>query len=253
MRSGALIRTVSFSSRTHSLCAIQKEFEPLLKLSSELTGVVPNTTQTLLDLISLGDRWRTHSKDALDPSQTLSLARVPGCMADTRIYTRVEDQGVVIAGGADSRVAQGMLALLSEGLRGVSLESVAALDVDATVAACSVSAILPPGRFNGFRNMLHLIRDQAQWLTAGTGTSPTGASPAGVDPPQFTEQVALLLSGGVDSSVALKLLLDQGYTVRAFYLKIWLEDEIAHLNECPWEEGNPAAHCDHCGTLTHGM
>ena len=46
----------------------------------------------------------------------------------------------------------------------------------------------------------------------------------------------MLLSGGVDSSVALKLLLDQGYTVRAFYLKIWLEDEIAHLNECPWEE-----------------
>jgi tRNA-specific 2-thiouridylase len=24
--------------------------------------------------------------------------------------------------------------------------------------------------------------------------------------------------------------------VRAFYLKIWLEDEVAHLNECPWEE-----------------
>ena len=27
-----------------------------------------------------------------------------------------------------------------------------------------------------------------------------------------------------------------GYKVRAYYLKIWLEDEIAHLNECPWEE-----------------
>lgn len=101
----------------------------------------------------------------------------------------------------------------------------------------------------------------------------------------------MLLSGGVDSSVALKLLIDQGrilpYTsyifgllliiymqgthihclliiifnmlfclrnhtlicliafsmilylghkVRAYYLKIWLEDELQHLNECPWEE-----------------
>ncbi|CBN78203.1 tRNA-methyltransferase [Ectocarpus siliculosus] len=46
----------------------------------------------------------------------------------------------------------------------------------------------------------------------------------------------MLLSGGVDSSVAMRLLLDQGYKIRAFYLKIWLEDELAHLNECPWEE-----------------
>lgn len=49
-------------------------------------------------------------------------------------------------------------------------------------------------------------------------------------------KVALLLSGGVDSSVALKLLLEQGYEVEAFYLKIWLEDELAFLGECPWEE-----------------
>ncbi len=49
-------------------------------------------------------------------------------------------------------------------------------------------------------------------------------------------KVAMLLSGGVDSSVALRLLLEQGYDVTAFYLKIWLEDELAHLGECPWEE-----------------
>lgn len=28
----------------------------------------------------------------------------------------------------------------------------------------------------------------------------------------------------------------QGLKPRAFYLKIWLEDEVAHLNQCPWEE-----------------
>ncbi len=49
-------------------------------------------------------------------------------------------------------------------------------------------------------------------------------------------KVAMLLSGGVDSSVALRLLLEEGHEVTAFYLKIWLEDELAHLGECPWEE-----------------
>ncbi len=53
---------------------------------------------------------------------------------------------------------------------------------------------------------------------------------------ELKDEIAVLLSGGVDSSVALKLLLDQGHKVRAYYLRIWLEDELAHLNECPWEE-----------------
>lgn len=49
-------------------------------------------------------------------------------------------------------------------------------------------------------------------------------------------KIAVLTSGGVDSSVALKLLKDQGHDVTAYYLKIWLEDELQHLTDCPWEE-----------------
>ena len=49
-------------------------------------------------------------------------------------------------------------------------------------------------------------------------------------------KIAILLSGGVDSSVALKLLKDEGHNLTAFYLKIWLQDEFSFLGECPWEE-----------------
>src|SRR3989339_67118 len=49
-------------------------------------------------------------------------------------------------------------------------------------------------------------------------------------------KIAVLLSGGVDSSVALRLLKDQGHELIAFYLKIWLQDEFSFLGECPWEE-----------------
>lgn len=48
--------------------------------------------------------------------------------------------------------------------------------------------------------------------------------------------IAVLVSGGVDSSVALRLLKDQGYSITAFYLKIWLEDELSFLGNCPWQE-----------------
>lgn len=46
---------------------------------------------------------------------------------------------------------------------------------------------------------------------------------------------AVLLSGGVDSSVALHRVKSEG-TVTAFYLKVWLEDEAGFLGDCPWEE-----------------
>ena len=49
-------------------------------------------------------------------------------------------------------------------------------------------------------------------------------------------KIAVLVSGGVDSSVALQLLKNQGHDVTAFYLKIWLEDELSYLGECPWEQ-----------------
>lgn len=51
-------------------------------------------------------------------------------------------------------------------------------------------------------------------------------------------KIAVLVSGGVDSTVALRLLKDQGHDITAFYLKIWLEDELSYLGaqQCPWEE-----------------
>ncbi len=48
---------------------------------------------------------------------------------------------------------------------------------------------------------------------------------------------AVLVSGGVDSAVALHELARRGEgTVRAYYLKIWLEDDLSFLGQCPWEE-----------------
>lgn len=64
-------------------------------------------------------------------------------------------------------------------------------------------------------------------------------------------RVAVLLSGGVDSSVALYRLLAAGHEVRAVYLKIWLEDELAHLGECPWEDDlrDARAVCERAGVV----
>ena len=50
-------------------------------------------------------------------------------------------------------------------------------------------------------------------------------------------KIAALVSGGVDSSVVLSLLAqEKKHDITAFYLKIWLEDELHFLGQCPWEE-----------------
>jgi tRNA (5-methylaminomethyl-2-thiouridylate)-methyltransferase len=50
-------------------------------------------------------------------------------------------------------------------------------------------------------------------------------------------RVAVLCSGGVDSSVALMRLAEASdHELTACYLKIWLEDEMAFLGSCPWQE-----------------
>ena len=49
--------------------------------------------------------------------------------------------------------------------------------------------------------------------------------------------VAVLVSGGVDSSLALmRLARAAEHRLTACYLKIWLEDELAFLGRCPWQE-----------------
>ncbi|GJP55240.1 hypothetical protein CLOM_g14211, partial [Closterium sp. NIES-68] len=50
-------------------------------------------------------------------------------------------------------------------------------------------------------------------------------------------RVAVLLSGGVDSSVALRLLHAAGHECEAFYLKIWFQEDFENFwSQCPWED-----------------
>lgn len=46
----------------------------------------------------------------------------------------------------------------------------------------------------------------------------------------------VLVSGGVDSAVSAALLSTSNNKPTAVYLKIWLEDELSFLGQCPWKE-----------------
>lgn len=201
--------------------------------------------------------------------------RVPGCTSVVHVLASISAKGTLeLSGMADSRLARGLVALLVRGLRGETLESFLALSAEDVSEAAGLTSVLSPSRLNGVANMLETMRAQLQSAAAAEaedgqdGAAASGApsgrgeavgaaagAAAGVvagagpsvapwlAPSGFTwaaaeEEVAVLLSGGVDSSVALRLLQEQGQRCRAFYLRIWLEDEQAEAAKgaCPWEE-----------------
>lgn len=106
------------------------DFEKLSQLC-KVVAVPTNTTATLINLIQYGDTWAADAKRKSrgEFDRFKKGDKVPGCMADVRITTKfnylaVEKENLgnsqdnlprlSIEGSADSRVAQGILALLCE-------------------------------------------------------------------------------------------------------------------------------------------
>lgn len=209
------------------------------------TIAVPNNkTATLINLITYGDIWQQQHQQT-DITHTDTWDKVVGCMADVRIKTIVITtassyiEKYAIKATADSRVARGMIAMLSDGLVGTSAATILSMIPEIVVEKCGMSSLLPTGRLNGLVNMIRLIQSQVKGIK-DVNMKMDNEKQQQRQVPSWRDnahnEVAVLLSGGVDSSVVLLSLKLKNIPVRAFYLKIWLEDELAHLNECPWEE-----------------
>eukprot|EP00190_Bangiopsis_sp_CCMP1999_P003893 CAMPEP_0198736024 /NCGR_PEP_ID=MMETSP1475-20131203/63044_1 /TAXON_ID= ORGANISM="Unidentified sp., Strain CCMP1999" /NCGR_SAMPLE_ID=MMETSP1475 /ASSEMBLY_ACC=CAM_ASM_001111 /LENGTH=569 /DNA_ID=CAMNT_0044499769 /DNA_START=33 /DNA_END=1742 /DNA_ORIENTATION=- len=171
-------------------------------------------------------------KQALKREEQRRENRVPGCTSVVHVVAEVDNVGRVhIRGSSDAKITAGLLSLLINGLEGTGADEVLSMSFEEFADASALNSFLAPSRANSFSNVIKTLQKQ---LSESKSADVQQGRQLIVD--RQGEDVAVLLSGGVDSSVALRLLLEQGYNPRPFYLKIWLEDELAHLGECPWEE-----------------
>lgn len=217
------------------------------------------------------ERQQEVASELNPPTLQSDFEKVPGCVATVRVKTSLrkksaENWEVCIEGTADALLSRGLLAVLISAMSSVSKpQDILTVDPYRVADQIGVRSALSPGRNDGVASITQVIQQQIESLlikaeslgaissahvplfadeTTKSGSSAGAESQAVVSPlelshdhrPSKKGKVALLLSGGVDSSVSLRLLLLEGYDVTAFYLKIWLEDELAHLGQCPWED-----------------
>ncbi|GMH69213.1 hypothetical protein TL16_g05102 [Triparma laevis f. inornata] len=158
------------------------------------------------------------------------MAKVPGCTSNVEVGVIKFDGKIRVFGVSDASVSRGIMWLVCNILSGISVEEVLECDASEFTKKIALDVGLSEGRGNGIGN---IVRTVQRLLLGGNDKEDEEKK---LEPKKLKRpRTAVLLSGGVDSSVALNLL-KESHDVTAFYLKIWLEDELAHLGQCPWED-----------------
>ncbi|MEA5411972.1 SufE family protein [Synechococcus sp. BA-120 BA3] len=92
--------------------------------------------------------------------------KVKGCVSQVYVVGSLEGGRLHWRGDSDAQITKGLLALLIEGLEGLTPAEVTGLD-PAFIAATGLQASLTPSRANGFLNILRTMQGQASQLDAG--------------------------------------------------------------------------------------
>ena len=109
--------------------------------------------------------WLAKRLEPMPAEQQTEAIKVKGCVSQVFVQGRL-DQGLMRwQGDSDALITKGLLALLIQGLDGLTPEQVQSMD-PAFIAATGLQASLTPSRANGFLNILRTMQQQARDLAS---------------------------------------------------------------------------------------
>ena len=109
--------------------------------------------------------WLAKKLEPMPAEQQTEAIKVKGCVSQVFVQGRL-DQGLMRwQGDSDALITKGLLALLIQGLDGLTPEQVQSMD-PAFIAATGLQASLTPSRANGFLNILRTMQQQARDLAS---------------------------------------------------------------------------------------
>ena len=112
--------------------------------------------------------WLAKKLQPLPREEQTEAIKVKGCVSQVFVRGSLQKGVMRWQGDSDALITKGLLALLIQGLDGLSPTQVQAVD-PAFIAATGLQASLTPSRANGFLNILRTMQAQAQQLSSETG------------------------------------------------------------------------------------
>jgi cysteine desulfuration protein SufE len=107
--------------------------------------------------------WLAKKLEPLPDELRQEAFKVKGCVSQVYVVGSLENGRLHWRGDSDAQITKGLLALLIEGLEGLSPSDAAAID-PGFLAATGLQASLTPSRANGFLNIFRMMQAQAARL-----------------------------------------------------------------------------------------
>ena len=112
--------------------------------------------------------WLAKKLKPMPADQQTDDIKVKGCVSQVFVRGHLDSGTMQWTGDSDALITKGLLALLIEGLSGLTPREVQAVD-PSFIAATGLQASLTPSRANGFLNILRAMQAQAQALEQFSG------------------------------------------------------------------------------------
>lgn len=107
--------------------------------------------------------WFAKRLGAFPEDQKISENKVPGCASQVYVIAQLDDGKVTYQGDSDAQLVKGLVALLVEGLNGLTVAEIVQLTPD-FIQATGLDVSLTPSRANGFYNIFSMMQKKAALL-----------------------------------------------------------------------------------------
>jgi cysteine desulfuration protein SufE len=109
--------------------------------------------------------WLAKKLEPLPDEYRQENYKVKGCVSQVFVVAQLQDGKLHWQGDSDAAITKGLLALLIQGMEGLTPAQATAID-PGFMARTGLQASLTPSRANGFLNILRTMQAQAQALAA---------------------------------------------------------------------------------------